>query len=278
MDITRSRFKSPIINTIYLLIILFFPVIGPILYFTFRRKLIVKERRKFQPNFNKNKWELSEYENLRWIEIIHNNIQRNLKNLFKILILTLILTSCKEKSETKMELEESNFNLETDYADFLVKMTESDTLKVWMDFSVCMYFANEKLTISKKRDTIKIESEFEDTTFSDEEIIRKSVFKISENDTLWKFGEFLSKNINRTVKPKDTLLIENRFGRLQIKCNTSNIRFFAKGLGDINILIKDYCNTMRNLAPENENYIFGIDIPVVDDDGNIIEPEPPLNN
>ncbi|MDT8415836.1 MAG: PLDc N-terminal domain-containing protein [Flavobacteriaceae bacterium] len=53
IDITRSRFKKPIMNTICLLLVLFFPVLGSILYFQFRKRLVMKEPRKFNPNFKK---------------------------------------------------------------------------------------------------------------------------------------------------------------------------------------------------------------------------------
>jgi len=53
IDITRSRFKSPFMNTISLLVVLFFPIFGSILYLILRKKLITKEKRKFQPNFNR---------------------------------------------------------------------------------------------------------------------------------------------------------------------------------------------------------------------------------
>ncbi|NRR93565.1 PLDc_N domain-containing protein [Winogradskyella undariae] len=53
MDITRSRFKNPTMNTIWLLAVLFFPVLGSIFYFQLRKKYVTKESRKFQPNFNR---------------------------------------------------------------------------------------------------------------------------------------------------------------------------------------------------------------------------------
>jgi hypothetical protein len=51
IDITRSRFKNPTMNIVWLLAVLFFPVLGSIFYFQLRRKFISKESRKFQPNF-----------------------------------------------------------------------------------------------------------------------------------------------------------------------------------------------------------------------------------
>ena len=53
IDVTRSRFKKPNMNTIWLLAVLFFPVLGSILYFQFKRKFVLKKSRKFQPNFNR---------------------------------------------------------------------------------------------------------------------------------------------------------------------------------------------------------------------------------
>jgi len=53
IDITRSRFKNQKMNTIWLLAVLFFPVLGSILYFQLRKNYVTKESRKFQPNFNK---------------------------------------------------------------------------------------------------------------------------------------------------------------------------------------------------------------------------------
>lgn len=53
IDISRSRFKNPIMNTMWLLTVLFFPILGSILYFQFKEKFVSKEKRKFQPNFNR---------------------------------------------------------------------------------------------------------------------------------------------------------------------------------------------------------------------------------
>lgn len=53
MDIARSKFKKPHMNTVWLLAVLFFPLLGSIFYFISRKKYVKKEPRKFQPNFNK---------------------------------------------------------------------------------------------------------------------------------------------------------------------------------------------------------------------------------
>lgn len=60
IDITRSRFKKQNLNTIWLLAVLFFPVLGSILYFQLRKKFIRKEPRKFQPNFNRTELKTTE--------------------------------------------------------------------------------------------------------------------------------------------------------------------------------------------------------------------------
>lgn len=53
IDISKSRFKKPIMNTVWLLTVLFFPILGSILYFQFKEKFVSKKKRKFQPNFNR---------------------------------------------------------------------------------------------------------------------------------------------------------------------------------------------------------------------------------
>lgn len=52
-DITRSRFENPKKKLRWLLIILFLNFIGSIVYFQFKHKLVTKEKRTFQPNFNR---------------------------------------------------------------------------------------------------------------------------------------------------------------------------------------------------------------------------------
>jgi dolichyl-phosphate-mannose--protein O-mannosyl transferase len=52
IDISRSRFKNPNMRTLCLIGVLFFPVLGAIIYFQSKRSLVIKEPRKFQPKFN----------------------------------------------------------------------------------------------------------------------------------------------------------------------------------------------------------------------------------
>jgi len=53
IDIARARFKNRTMNTVWLLAVLFFPVIGSIFYFQLRKKYVTKESRKFQPNLKR---------------------------------------------------------------------------------------------------------------------------------------------------------------------------------------------------------------------------------
>jgi hypothetical protein len=52
-DIARSRFKKPMMNSVWFFSVLFFPLLGSILYLCLKHKFTTKERRKFQPNFNR---------------------------------------------------------------------------------------------------------------------------------------------------------------------------------------------------------------------------------
>ncbi|WP_121666266.1 PLD nuclease N-terminal domain-containing protein [Mesonia aquimarina] len=53
IDITRCRFKKPGMRTVWLFSVLFFPLLGSILYFILKKKYTTKKPRKFQPNFHR---------------------------------------------------------------------------------------------------------------------------------------------------------------------------------------------------------------------------------
>jgi glucan phosphoethanolaminetransferase (alkaline phosphatase superfamily) len=50
-DLVKSRFKNPIHKALGLLMILFFPVLGSILYFQLKEGFVQKKRREFNPDF-----------------------------------------------------------------------------------------------------------------------------------------------------------------------------------------------------------------------------------
>ncbi|AOW18299.1 hypothetical protein LPB03_12940 [Polaribacter vadi] len=53
IDIVKTKFKLKIYKIIWICIVLFFPIIGSLIYFQFKRKKTMNKRRKFQPNFDK---------------------------------------------------------------------------------------------------------------------------------------------------------------------------------------------------------------------------------
>jgi hypothetical protein len=60
IDIARSRFINPAMNTVWLLAVLFFPVLGSILYSQLKKNFVTNTPRKFQPNFNRKELKTSE--------------------------------------------------------------------------------------------------------------------------------------------------------------------------------------------------------------------------
>jgi hypothetical protein len=179
-----------------------------------------------------------------------------MNRLIKILILTLILASCKKETEQKAELGKSEFNLKTDLTDFKNKMTELDTLKIWFNHSVCTYQGGERIEITKESDSIKIHTEFKEDTF-EENPEWKVVYekKIPITDTIWKIEEFFKRNIERQKSE------EKEYGTLQISLNNKNrVHYFTNGLNDLNRFMKDYFETMKMLHPENIDNIYGAEI------------------
>ncbi|MEY8868485.1 hypothetical protein AB9K24_03200 [Meridianimaribacter flavus] len=180
-----------------------------------------------------------------------------MKNLLKILILTLILASCKKETKSKTELPKSNFNLKTDLIDFKKKMTDLDTIMVFFDHSVCTYEGYERIEITKNSDSIKVRSEFQELTFNENKNPEWNLVyekKISEKDTVWQLEKFIKRNANRRTSDK-----ENR-GILMIENKKDTIQFFTNGLVDLNRFLEDYYLTMRKIYPENKNGIYGYEL------------------
>lgn len=165
------------------------------------------------------------------------------------------MTSCKKETEKKTELTISKFNLKTDITDFKKKMTESDTIKVWFNHSVCTYQGTEQIEITKESDLIKIQTKFKESTFNENpewEIVYEK--RIPINDSIWKIEEFFKRNSKRQKSE------EKEYGTLQISHNGDKIHYFTKGLVDLNKFMADYYETMKKLHPENKNNIYGVDI------------------
>jgi len=53
VDISRSRFENPTMKWLWFILILFFPILGSIIYFQFGKKY-TKDPKKFNPDFSKN--------------------------------------------------------------------------------------------------------------------------------------------------------------------------------------------------------------------------------
>jgi hypothetical protein len=51
VDIRKSSFKQDRMKDVWLAFVILFPIIGSIIYFQYRRKIIEKKPRKFQPAF-----------------------------------------------------------------------------------------------------------------------------------------------------------------------------------------------------------------------------------
>lgn len=51
IDIAKSKFINSTANTVWLLLVLFFPILGSVFYFILRKKYVTNESRKVKPNF-----------------------------------------------------------------------------------------------------------------------------------------------------------------------------------------------------------------------------------
>jgi hypothetical protein len=179
-----------------------------------------------------------------------------LKYVFNILILTFVLISCQNKKEpnsdltTKTEKLTSNFDLNTEYADFKQQMTELDTIKMSVNHSVCTYYGYERIEITKTSDSIKIRSEFKEETF-DENPQWKTIYetKVSKNDTTWGLGKFMRRNNHRLTSDSETHRM------IEVSSKNEKLEFFTKGLVDLNEFMADFNWTMEVLYPDRNYYV-----------------------
>ena len=52
IDILKAEFKKPSMKFVAIIALFIIPVFGSFLYFQFKRQLVVKRKRLFQPKFN----------------------------------------------------------------------------------------------------------------------------------------------------------------------------------------------------------------------------------
>ncbi len=184
------------------------------------------------------------------------------KIVFNISLLAFIAIGCKESKQSEKDNIESNksirsdFNLKTDFADFKTRMTEMDTINVFVDHSVCTYQGYERLLITKTSDSIKVRSEFKDhdRQNADWELVFQKM--LPQNDTIWDFGNFLKRNVNRLTSDVE------EHAKIIVKNDGQQMRFITDGLVDLNRFKADYDSTMRKLYEPTDQYIYGVPIPV----------------
>jgi len=170
------------------------------------------------------------------------------KLIISIFILNIIIVGCKNPTRNNDNLAKTNFNLLNDYSNFQKRMSESDTILIWMNMSVCLRQGMEKFIITKEKDSLNILLYFKESAFSDKEYVEQKSIKISENDTTWNFGNFLTKNKYR-IKPN-----ERSTPNFSMSLDTAKFYFYTDGLADFNNFIVDYSVAMRRLDPKNPIY------------------------
>jgi len=193
-----------------------------------------------------------------------------MKNLIKISLFLIVLVACKKQTENITKQEKSSFNFKKDYTEFQTKMTELDTLKIWIDHSVYTLHGSEKLEITKKNGNIKIKAEYREETFAKNpkwNVIYEKI--ISEKDTIWNFGKFLKQHKERakheTVEERlnpETIGERLKSGTLkhwmlQIEHKGNRVYFYTDSISDLEQFMAEYFETMLKIYPKNKGQIYG---------------------
>jgi hypothetical protein len=175
-----------------------------------------------------------------------------MNHIIRLLTLALIFASCKKEIEHKADIIKSDFNLTTDLTDFKRKMTESDTIHIWFNHSMCTYHVIERIQITRNSDSLKVRSEVTEDTFDDAPEWQTAYEKIIPiNDTLWNFEDFLNRNSKRLNTGK------KEYVTLQVRHKGIKLDYYTTTLDDLTEFMTNYYDTMRKLYPENKNGIYG---------------------
>lgn len=167
-----------------------------------------------------------------------------MKKLIIIFILIVVFTSCKSKTPLA-----SNFNLKRDFTELTYKITELDTVIVWVDMSLCTSQGTEVLTITRKNDSLKIQPKYRESLIIGTQYKQRKSIRVSIHDTLWKFNAFLKRNKERISTDS------SKNYRMVIYHNKSKIKFTTRGLSESEGFLFDYSKTMTVLNMDNPLYI-----------------------
>ncbi|MDT0644976.1 hypothetical protein RM553_19240, partial [Zunongwangia sp. F363] len=164
-----------------------------------------------------------------------------------LIVLMLVFLSCKEEvnSDKNVEINQSDFKLKNDFAQLSSKLTNFDTVNISVDLSICTWERIEKIQLTKSNDSLKINLIVEDSDFE----VQHQFFKIEENDSVWKIGNFLKNNENR-LKTNDS----DSSPRMVVFNKTDTLKYYTDGLVDSNNFIAEYYRMMHKIDPTNELY------------------------
>ncbi len=156
-----------------------------------------------------------------------------------ILVIAILIYSCKQKSEPK----KSEFKVAQDYAEFTSKLENNDTLNIGVILSMCAWSEYDKLQVTKSNDSVFIQLR-EKRVMDDKPLHFSKVVYELNNDTLNLEKMMTDFDINHqketsspffiiiNPKEKDTILLR------------------TTGLGNRGFNIERYQKIMEKLYPK----------------------------
>ena len=171
----------------------------------------------------------------------------------QILFSLILIFSCKQQDNRKKITKLSDFNLSTDYIEYKTRMSENDTINVFVNHSICTYQGYERIKIINKRDSLKIIDEYLEKTYDKHPEWKSAFIKtISKNDTIWNFEHFLKINERRTISD------DKKHGRIQVSYKHDTIHYYSYGLIDALKFMEEYNRLMVKLYPLYLKDSFGL--------------------
>ncbi len=172
-----------------------------------------------------------------------------------ILVFTLLIFCCEQKDEPI----KSNFKISNNYAQFVNKMENWDTLNIGVNLSMCMWEEFDKLQITKVNDSIFLQLTekyiaIDDTTYS----FNKVLYQL-KNDTL---------NLQKMMADFDINYQEQTSSPFFVITNPKEkdtILLRTTGLGNLGFNIERYQRIMFELYPkEMEKYRLDYMVPTTE--------------
>lgn len=180
--------------------------------------------------------------------------------LFSFLVILLANCELKTKTENTTEPDTSVNVLGENLSDFTNKLTDNDTIKIFVDLSMEWWVRIDELILTRDNHKIQLQTIIkEDTTFERKYQMRANKLEeITIKNKNNEFERYFTERVNRLTREDKNEWI------YQIISKNDTLTFYTNGLDDKGGQVSEYLKFMRNYHPEQEEFKILPDIEIID--------------